>query len=123
MRLKRIELPERKEDALYFPEGTFFISSSQEQVKIPNSHVGYVLERGFIMNTGFSSHPNAPYIGPKSVFQGAITFENLVYQAGARLYQGMFQSILELRPLKTPLDEGSTESRYKGQETATLSRL
>ncbi len=120
---ERMTLPEQEEDAISLPKGTFFISASEEEVAIPDTHVGYVLERGFLLHTNFSTHPNAPYIGPKSIFEGKITFENYVHHGGTRLHQGILQSTLELRPLKTPLDSDAQESRYKGQAAATLSRI
>ncbi len=107
----------------YFPKGSFFLSASSEYVEIPPGYVGYVVEREphyFLLP--FASHPNAPYIGPKSVFKGRITFENYMMREG-HIFEGMVQSKLLLKPLKTPLTNHHQASRYNHQTHATASRL
>ena len=104
-------------------KGTFFISASAESVKIPESCIGHVSE----MNhhdprlAVFSTHANAPYVGPKNVFEGKVTFENMMWSNGV-IIAGMSQSRLNLMKLNTPLEQVE-ESRYKGQDQATLSRV
>src|SRR3989344_80266 len=113
---------------LFLPRGAFFISASQESVELPDYYVGYVSESG-IVNVPleqlpryvlpFRSHAHAPYIGPKSVFRGKITFENTMKRDGY-VYPGMTQSRLVLFPL---FDLGSAEkSVYNLQEGAALSK-
>lgn len=107
----------------YFPQGSFFLSASSEHVEIPNGYVGYVVEREpSFFHLPFASHPNAPYIGPKSVFKGRITFENYMIREG-HISEGMIQSKLLLKPLRTPLHNHEVQSRYNHQTHATTSRL
>ncbi len=106
-------------EGLFLRAGEFFLSASREEVILPERYVGYVVEREpDLFHLPFSTHANAPYIGPETVFQGAITFENHMLLPG-RLTPGMLQSKLHLRPLKTPLHQAE-ESRYHGQRQATL---
>ena len=105
----------------YFSQGTFFISASAEEVEISPKYVGFVVEREpetFLLP--FAAHANAPYIGPRGVFQGKITFENVMIRDGY-LSAGMSQSRLLLCPLRTPLLD-TKESRYNHQGGATLSK-
>jgi len=124
-----------KEKPTYLKEGTFFISSSAEKVSIPPTHIGYVTDRLSTMTLQyfaqtrnpelaplpFISHPNAPYIGPRPIFEATITFENIMIE-GAYLYPGMKLSELCLIPLRTPLTDDSSTSRYNLQNGATLSK-
>jgi len=119
---------------IWIPEFLFFISCSEEEVEIPSGFVGYVTENvvrrrevtcsirpeGQPLN--YASHANAPYVGPRTVFKGKVTFENFLYRNGAEIHAGMKQSELRLVPLVTPLTE-SQPSRYNNQQGATLSRL
>lgn len=68
----------------------------------------------------FYSHANAPYIGPRSVFEGRITFENMMKIDGC-LRRGMKQAELVLLPLEG-LGNKHRASRYDQQQGATLSR-
>jgi deoxycytidine triphosphate deaminase len=119
----------------FLPQGTFFLSASAEEVEIPEAFVGYVTEGNSFQTNhrfmqsldpqfgplNFSAHPNAPYIGPKTVFKGRITFENRL-RNDALLREGQKQSELILVPLSSPLYETQV-SRYNDQKGATLSRL
>lgn len=105
----------------YLPQGKFFISASAEYVVIPPSYVGYVRERNFEAWLPFASHADAPYVGPKGVFEGNITFENWMIIDGV-IKPGMMLSTLSLVPLRTLLTSGEA-SRYNGQNGATLSKL
>ena len=107
----------------YFPQGAFFLSASSEYVEIPEGYAGYVVEREpQLFHLPFASHPNAPYIGPKSVFKGRITFENYMMREG-HISEGMVQSKLLLKSLRTPLQNHEVQSRYNHQTHATASRL
>lgn len=119
----------------FLPSGTFFLSASAEEVEIPEAFVGYVTEGNSFgtnhrfMHTfdpryaplNFSAHPNAPYIGPKTVFKGRITFENRL-RLDSWLRAGQKQSELMLVPLSDPILNAQA-SRYNDQKGATLSRL
>ncbi len=107
---------------MYLPEGTFFISSSAEIVSIPPGYVGHVNESAYRGDSIFTTHANAPYVGPKTVFNGKITFENTMMNGGGNVGVGVEQSRLSLRRLKTPIIKGK-KSSYDGQKGATLSRL
>ncbi|MBN2567618.1 hypothetical protein JXB02_06070 [Candidatus Woesearchaeota archaeon] len=116
--------------------GTFFLSASAEYVEIPEGHCGYVSQGGSVMSlqkymrTGdprfapqpFLSHADAPYIGPKNIFHGNITFENLLLD-DYTLVAGMRQSEFFLVPLLGDGKKYRGESSYIGQTGAALSRL
>lgn len=131
------------------PERTFYVSASEESVAIPESYIGKVSEGSMISSlqrfkqTGdkryaplpIMAHPNAPNIGPKNVFKGVITFENVVMgicdgrprtdrqvSTCVDIYRGMRQSYIYLERLSRPVTNPK-ESRYKGQSEATLSKL
>ncbi|MFC2135140.1 hypothetical protein ACFLTH_11025 [Bacteroidota bacterium] len=101
-------------------DNQFYLSSSKEEVEIPNNCVGFVKE--FIIDDRcvFASHANAPLIGPKSMFKGVITFENNHIVHGT-IYANDIQSVLTLRKLKTPIENGN-KSRYNNQKTVQLSK-
>jgi deoxycytidine triphosphate deaminase len=114
----------------YLPRGTFFISASAEHVQIPDAYLGHVSERDSTMSLSlglnkelqqFTTHANAPYVGPKSVFQGNITFENTMKTDGY-IRRGMKQSELYLLPV-TGLSKVKKPSRYNNQQGATKSKL
>ena len=114
----------------YLPASTFFISSSAEYVEIPDHCVGYVSESDSLMALStkktdrlipFYTHANAPYIGPRGVFRGTITFENVMKMDGY-IRVGIKQSELYLVPLDGAHHQ-APESRYNGQQESTLSRL
>lgn len=117
---------------LYLPKGTFFLSASAEEFSCDPAYCGYVTERHSIMtfqmlsarelwSMPYWSHANAPYVGPRNVFTGKITFENIMKQPG-EIFPGMKQAELTLVPLTTP-SAYTKESRYKGQLGATESRI
>lgn len=107
---------------LFLPQGAFFLSSSSEHVEIPKAYAGYVIERDPSMFLSpFSTHAHAPYIGPRTVFKGKITFENRMCRNGY-VQCGMPQSKLLLCPLAPPIEQAQ-ESRYMGQKATTRSRL
>ena len=105
----------------YAQERTFFLSASAESVSLPNGYVGDVKERVAGTMPAMMTHANAPYIGPGSVFEGTITFENYMLLDG-QISEGMPFTTLNLIKLRTPISGGLT-SRYKGQQGATASRL
>jgi len=105
------------------PRGSFFISSSQESVEIPENYVGMVTQMQtqhshsyYRRNLPFFSHPNAPVIGPKNIFRGTITFENYAF-VDSIIKQGMFLSQLYLERLSSKAD--SITSKYNNQNGAT----
>ncbi|MAF99295.1 MAG: hypothetical protein CMH61_01665 [Nanoarchaeota archaeon] len=102
-------------------ERQFFLSASAETISLPNGYVGDVKERIAGTLPAMITHANAPYIGPSSVFEGTITFENCMLLSYA-ITEGMPFTTLNLIKLRTPINGGS-ESRYKGQQGATASRL
>ncbi len=107
----------------FFRKGTFFISSCAEHIQVPNGYVGYVVEReAWGARIPFHAHANAPYIGPVPIFQGNVTFENQMIMDGY-VAPGMMQSKLLLVPLRSPVQAGSSSSRYNHQNGAALSRL
>ncbi|MEK6959560.1 MAG: 2'-deoxycytidine 5'-triphosphate deaminase [Nanoarchaeota archaeon] len=139
----------RYDRPLRLPKRTFYISASEESVSIPESYIGKVSEGSMISSlqrfrqTGHKryaplplmAHPNAPNIGPKNVFKGVITFENVVMgicdgrpctdrQVSSRvdIYRGMRQSYIYLERLSCPVSN-PRESRYKGQSEATLCKF
>ncbi|MFC1722565.1 hypothetical protein ACFL0V_00330 [Nanoarchaeota archaeon] len=120
-------------------QGTFFLSSSAEHVKIPRQYVGWVAEWNHLLVTsgqhdiaGPAIHPDtrmstrqthaaAPKIDPYPRFEGTITFENLALtpqyvRPGQRLCE------FYLMPLQNPIPKKTETSRYKGQSEATSSR-
>ncbi len=111
------------------PLNTFFLSSSAESVYIPEDYVGFVSDRNsntpYIQMTypalPFISHANAPYIGPKNIFQGNITFENVMVEQNP-LFAGMKQSELYLRKLSRK-SSYTKESRYNNQSGADKSKI
>jgi len=119
----------------YLRKSDFFISASAESVEIPEDCVGYVTERHTIMqlqnlvkrganvlqDMPFMSHANAPYIGPRSVFIGNITFENQML-TDAKVRPGTKQADLVLYLLADRVHL-PRNSRYTNQDGATLSRL
>lgn len=120
---------------LFLSRNAFFLSSSEEHVEIPEDYVGYVTERHSFMGLQrklrcgkdiigempFFAHANAPYIGPKSIFRGCITFENLMIVDGY-IRRGMRQSDLLLEQLSQPV-RNPDPSSYNNQHTTTLSRI
>jgi len=120
---------------LYLKQGTFFISSSAESVYIPPEYAGFVTERSSIMTlqmytvtkrpefapSPMFTHANAPYIGPKTVFSGKITFENHMGW-GDYIKCGMKQTELVLMRFRTPII-GEEKSRYDKQSEPTTSQL
>jgi deoxycytidine triphosphate deaminase len=121
----------------YVQPGTFFISSSAEYVEIPDGYVGYVTESNFhrikeknsipkigpddsILPYGFHAHTNAPYIGPRGIFQGTITFENTVWNLPIELHPRRPQSILQLKRLSCLVGD-SEKSRFLGQQGPRIS--
>jgi deoxycytidine triphosphate deaminase len=117
----------------YLKKGDFFISCSAEYVAIPPKYVGLVTEVNShatnsqfaktndprLMVAPFTSHPNCPYIGPKGVFEGQITFENIMW-VDSYVTAGMKQSELMLKELTRIIE---VKSRYNEQKGATFSRL
>ncbi len=113
-------------EKIYLKKDTFFISGSKEYVKIPKGFVGYVTES----NSGISrrikifpflTHANAPYIGPENIFEGNITFENRM-KFGDVITADMKQAAFFLKYMLTG-GKYNVKSRYKNQQSATLSRL
>lgn len=121
-----------EERGVRLTRGLFFLATSAEYVEIPRQFVGYVTERhtireiqGFNAEACFSmpfmAHANAPYIGPRNVFRGRITFENSMLW-DSLVKPGMGQSTLLLRELVAPI-RNSRPSRYNNQNSATSSLL
>ncbi|MBR9676113.1 hypothetical protein GOV05_03835 [Candidatus Woesearchaeota archaeon] len=113
---------------VYLRRKAFFISSSQEKVSIPEDFVGYVTESDSIMSLSkkelpisFLTHANAPYISPKNIFNGHITFENTM-KWGSVIRKGIKQSEFYLIGLSSP-STSLEASRYNNQFKATKSRL
>lgn len=106
----------------------FFISSTAEKVSICSCYLGFVWHsmnhrHTFALNR-MASHPNAPVIHPRSVFEGKITLENYPNNAH-RLWPGMPIAYFGLRRLHSTMWSSiwkGKESRYQGQTEATSSR-
>ncbi|MBT4446599.1 hypothetical protein HOA92_05460 [archaeon] len=118
---EKFQLPTDPKDAKLFAKNTFFISSSQEYIRLAPSFVGYVQQGVFVKEApGYQSHPNAPWIWPWPSFEGTITFEGVEF-FGRPLYEGCFQSKLHIDLLTSPY-ASEKRSRYSKQDKATLSR-
>jgi deoxycytidine triphosphate deaminase len=122
------------DDGLYIPRGTFFISSSKEEVKIPSHLYAEVHITNYFnpgenqFNThpvGFTtmfSHPNAPRIDPYPRFQGKITFENYPHN-DTIIFSNEYLTFMNIFRLSSPYKHREElASRYKGQDKATNSR-
>ncbi len=108
-------------EGLMIKDNHFYLSSSIEQVEIPTDCVGFVKDMAYDSYTApYSSHPNAPVIGPKSIFKGVITFENIHGSTGI-IRSGEKQSVLYLRKLIEPIENGE-KSKYFNQERADKSK-
>lgn len=119
----------------YLPKSTFFLSSSAEHVSIDERYAGYVTHgNSFRTNTTyfndggaefipppFLSHPNAPYIWPRNIFSGKITFENVVH-TDCMIYPGMKISEITLERLSTK-SAWQEPSKYNGQTAVQASKL
>ena len=118
---QKVDLNNFGDEGYYLPKNSFFISASDGYVRIPEGFVGYVKESAPTSFFPFNTHANAPYIGPRGVFEGNITFENKMKVEGY-VRKGMVQSKLFLFPLEGRINNQS-QSRYHGQNGATLSKL
>ncbi len=113
---------------LLIKKDSFFLSSSEEYVGIPNDCCGKVRPNEFTFHPKiklpilpFYSHANAPWIGPKRIFEGPITFENMTHY-DSYFCAGMLQSGLNVFKLSKFCSD-TKNSRYKNQDGATESRL
>ena len=114
--------------------GTFFLSSSAEEVEIPPEFIGWVNEWNHLLQvSGFGgpkplafasslqTHANAPKIDPYPYFKGKITFENYAL-TNTIIRPGQYLAPLELIRLLKPCIYNKSNSRYKDQQKATESR-
>ena len=106
----------------------FFLSTSEQYLKIPPGFIAEVSEGLSLMTAcaysktfnpeygpmPFRSHTNSPYVAPIPVFEGKVVFENSMIMDDM-LIAGMKQTELYLHPLITPCDY-TKESRYYGQQ-------
>ena len=128
----RVDLDDHP-DGYYLPAGSFFISSSREEVASSGRYITHVTDsikapHGKILlgkvsyGKPFVTHPHAPYHAFGSAARRAITFENLVTEpAGITLFAGMKQAELNAIPLMRESNY-SEKSVFHGQNGATLYR-
>jgi len=116
---------------LILPDAMFFLSVCEQELEIPDHLFGEVFHddstiryiKHGLPGEGYTPprircHPNAPYIGPRSIFKGKIAFENLTLGC-QKISPGMKQSEIYFGYLSSTIKD-LKKSRYHGQTEACI---